>query len=54
MVKEVVGKADQLLTTSSRKCPTLVRTSHEAQQGPKGAGKCGAWLRGQQEENTEA
>lgn len=49
-----MGKADQLLTTSSRKCPTLVRTSYETQQGPQGAAKCGAWLRGQEEENTEA
>lgn len=54
MVKEVVGKTDKLLTVSSRKCPTLVRISHETQQGPKRAVKCDAWLRDWEEEITEA
>ena len=54
MVKENVRKIDKLLTASSRKCPTLVRISHEIQQGPKRAVKCDAWLRDQEEENIEA
>lgn len=50
-----MGKADQLFTASARKCPTLVRTSQEAHQGPKRAVKCGPWLGAQEEEeNTEA
>lgn len=49
---EAIGKANQLLTASARKCPTLVSTSHEAQQVPKGAVKCGAWLRDQEEEEA--
>lgn len=55
MVKEDVEKTDRFLIASAKKCPRLVRTSHEAQQGPKGAVQCGAWLGAQEEQkNTEA
>lgn len=55
MVKEDAEKTDRFLIASAKKCPRLVRTSHEAQQGPKGAVKCGAWLGAQEgQKNTEA
>ena len=46
-------KADQVLTASTGKCPTLVGTSHEAKQGPNRAVKCGAWLGTRRKRRTQ-